>query len=277
MKYQNVIYEKKGRIAHVTINRPRVLNALSFDANSELYEIWTDFMEDDEVWTAILTGEGDRAFCVGSDIKAMAEMTDEQKAMTDLQRDAADSPYQAGGMVHREIWKPIIAAVNGYCLGAGLEIAMASDIVIASENASFGFPEIRNVGSYPGSGGIHFLPRHIPRKLASQLLLTGEPIDTNEAMRLGLINRVVSPNRLIGEAIEMAEKINEHSPVAIRVVKEMLHKSMDLPLEYPDTGRLCAWDLYDTVGIKLHESEDWKSGEGPRAFVEKRKPEWKGQ
>ena len=277
MEYKHILYKKKGRIAHVTINRPKVLNALSFDANSELYDIWTDFMKDDDVWTAILTGAGDRAFCAGSDIKAMAEMSDEQKAMTDLQRDATDSPYQAGGMVHRELWKPIIAAVNGYCLGAGLEIAMAADIVIASENATFGFPEIRNIGSYPGSGGIHYLPRHIPRKIANQMLLTGESIGADEAMQLGLINKVAPPDQLMQEATAMAEKFNEHSPVAIRVIKEMLNKSMDLPLEYPDPGRLCAWDLYDTVGIKLHESEDWKSGEGPRAFVEKRKPEWKGR
>jgi len=276
--YEYALYEKKDRIAFVTINRPRVMNAVSFAANTELFHIWTDFMEDPEVWTAILTGAGDRAFCAGSDIKAMASMTEEQKAMTDLERDANDSLVQAGGMVHRELWKPIIAAVNGYCLGAGLEIAMACDLVIASETASFGMPEIRNVGSYPGSGGIHFLPRHIPRKIATQMLLTGESISAEEALRLGLINKVVPPAQLMPEAIALADRINEHSPVAVRVVKEMITKSLDLPLEYPAKEGQRAWDLYDTVGSKkLRQSEDWKSGEGPRAFVEKRKPVWKGR
>jgi crotonobetainyl-CoA hydratase len=274
--YTYALYEKQGRIAFVTINRPQVMNAVSYAANAELYDIWTDFMEDPEVWTAILTGAGEKAFCAGSDIKAMASLTEEQRAMANSEREASDSPFQEGGMVHREIWKPIIAAVNGYCLGGGLEIAMACDIVIASETARFGVPEIRNVGSYPGSGGIHRLPRNIPLKIAMQMLLTGEHITAEEALRMGLINKVVPPAQVMREAIAMADKINENSPIAARVTKEMVTKSLDLPLEYPDTQGLRAWDLDDRVGAKLRESEDWKSREGPRAFVDKRKPVWKG-
>lgn len=277
MGYRYALYEKKGRIAFVTINRPEVMNAVNYAANAELYDIWTDFIADPGVWTAIVTGAGEKAFCAGSDIKAMASMTEKQRALTNSEREASDSPLQEGGMVHREIWKPIIAAVNGYCLGGGLEIAMACDIVIAAAHARFGVPEIKNTGAYPGSGGIHRLPRHVPRKIALQMLLTGEPITAAEALGLGLINKVVPPARLMQEAVAMADTINEHSPVAVRVIKEMVTRSLDLPLEYPDTQGLRAWDLDDRVGARLRESRDWTSREGPRAFVEKRPPVWTGR
>jgi crotonobetainyl-CoA hydratase len=253
------------------------MNAVSYAANTELYDIWTDFMTDPEIWTAIVTGAGDKAFCAGSDIKAMASMTEAQRALTNFEREASDSPLQEGGLVHREVWKPIIAAVNGYCLGGGLEIAMACDLVIAAEHARFGMPEIKNTGAYPGSGGVHRLPRHIPRKIAIQMLLTGEPITASEALRLGLINKVVPAAHLMRDAVAMADKINEHSPVAVRVIKEMVTKSLDLPLEYPDAEGLRAWDLDDRVGRRLRESSDWTSREGPRAFIEKRKPGWAGR
>ncbi len=270
------LYEKRGRIAFVTINRPAVMNALSYEANAELYDIWTDFAADPDVWCAILTGAGPRAFCAGSDIKAMAARRG-QRELTNVEREAADSPFQEGGLVHREIWKPIIAAVNGYCLGGGLEVAMACDIVIASEAASFGVPEIKNTGGYPGSGGVHRLPRHISRRVAMQMLVTGESITAAEARRLGLVNKVVPPDELMPEAIAMAEKINEKPPIAVRTIKEMVAKSLDVPLEYPDTDGIRAWDLDERVGVKLRQSEDWKSREGPRAFVEKRKPVWRGR
>jgi crotonobetainyl-CoA hydratase len=277
MRYRYALYEKRGRTAFVTINRPDVMNAVNYAANAELYDIWTDVMADPEIWTAILTGAGDRAFCAGSDIKAMASMTEAQRALTNFEREASDSPLQEGGLVHREIWKPIIAAVNGYCLGGGLEIALACDIVIAAEHARFGVPEIKNTGAYPGSGGIHRLPRHVPRKIALQMLLTGEPITAAEALRLGLINKVVPAADLMRHAVAMADKINEHSPMAVRVIKELVTRSLDLPLEYPDTEGVRAWDLDDRVGRRLRQSSDWASREGPRAFVEKRTPLWAGR
>ena len=272
-----VLYEKRGRIAFVTINRPEVMNAVNYAANAELYDIWTDVMADPEIWTAILTGAGDKAFCAGSDIKAMASMTEAQRSLTNFEREASDSPLQEGGLVHREIWKPIIAAVNGYCLGGGLEIAMACDLVIAAEHARFGVPEIKNTGAYPGSGGVHRLPRHMPPKIAIQMLLTGEPITAAEALRLGLINKVVPAAHLMRDAVALADKINEHSPVAVRAIKEMVTRSLDLPLEYPDTEGVRAWHLDDRVGRRLRESSDWTSREGPRAFIEKRTPVWAGR
>lgn len=274
--YKYVLYEKRGRTALVTINRPEVRNALHYAAHEELYDVWTDFLEDREVWTAIVTGAGDKAFCAGADIKHMATVPEKERVSNSV-REASDSRVQFGGMVHREIWKPIIAAVNGYCLGGGLEIAMACDVIVAAAHALFGAPEIKNTGGYPGSGGVHRLPRHVPLKVAMQMLLTGEPITADEAYRWGLVNKVVPSGQLMAEAFALAERMNERPPVAARVIKEMATRSLDLPLEYPDNHGLRAWDLDECVGLKVRESEDWKSREGPRAFVEKRKPVWKGR
>jgi enoyl-CoA hydratase/carnithine racemase len=271
-----IVYEKRGRTALVTINRPEVMNALHYAAHEELYGIWTDFLEDREAWTAIVTGAGDKAFCAGADIKQMAMLPDKER-VSNSAREARDSRIQFGGMVHREIWKPIIAAVNGYCLGGGLEIALTCDLIIAASHAWFGTPEIKNTGGYPGSGGVHRLPRQVPLKIAMQMLLTGEPITADDAYRWGLVNKVVPSSQLMAEAFALADQLNQRPPVAARVIKEMVTRSLDMPLEYPDTQGLRAWDLDGRVGLKLRESDDWKSREGPRAFVEKRKPVWKGR
>ncbi|HAL46139.1 MAG: hypothetical protein FI707_15070 [SAR202 cluster bacterium] len=272
MANQEVIYEKKGRIAFVTINRPERMNAVALSTNAEMYDIWTDFLEDPEVWIGIISGAGGKAFCAGSDIKEMTTRPAGERVSKD-----SDSPHQEGGMAHREIWKPLIAAVNGYCLGGGLEIAMACDIIIASDTSSFGVPEIRNVGGFPGDGGIHRLPRHVPRKIAMEMLLTGTRISAERALRIGLINKIVPPDQVMDEAIAMANTINENSPVAARVSKEIATKTMDLPLEYYESEADKAWDLDRIVGAKLRNSEDSKSREGPRSFVEKRKPVWLGR
>ncbi len=267
MPFQFVNYDKRGHIAYITINRPDVLNALHPTANQELFDIFTDFNEDPEAWTAILTGAGDRSFCVGSDIKWMAAHPGT----------VANFGVQEGGMTHREIWKPIIAAVNGYCLGGGLEIALACDLIIAAEHALFGVPEIRTVGCYPGEGGILRLPRQIPYRVAMDMLLTGRRIPAREALQLGLINQVVPASELMAAATAKAEEINANSPIAVRVSKEIVVRSLDRPLGYPCEHPRTAWDLYDELGPKLKESEDYRSNEGPRAFAEKRKPVWKGR
>jgi len=225
----------------VTLNRPEVLNALHYPANEELYDVWTDFARDPDMRVGILTGIGERSFCAGADLKQIATLPER---VPNSQRIAPNSRIQMGGLVHREIWKPIIAAVNGYCLGGGLELALACDIVVASENARFGQPEIQR-GWHPGSGGTHRLPRQVPLKIAMQMLLTGDHITAEEALRAGLVNKVVPLPELMPET-----------------------------LEHPDDQGLCAWDLEEIVGSKVRGIADWKSKEGARAFVEKRRPAW---
>ena len=191
MSYEFAKYEKRGHIAYVTINRPEVLNSLHAAAGAELSEIWDDFTEDADAWIAILTGEG-RAFCAGNDLKATAAASRGQAAAT--QRNRANTGF--GGITNRfDLFKPVIAAVNGYAMGGGFEMALASDIIIAAEEARFGLPEPR-VGLIAGAGGVHRLPRQIPLKTAMGMMLTAKPIDAQEAYRLGLVNEVVPLEQL---------------------------------------------------------------------------------
>src|SRR5436305_9061141 len=184
MTYQHAIYEKKGHIAYITINRPEVMNALHYATNIELSEIFNDFKQDDEVWVAIITGAGNRAFSAGNDLKATAAATARGEKLPEKR-----VPF--GGITSDfECYKPIIAAVNGVAVGGGFEIALASDIIIAAEHARFGLPEPR-VGLIAGADGVHRLPQQIPLKQAMGMLLTGRQIPAQEAYRLGLVNEVV--------------------------------------------------------------------------------------
>lgn len=269
-----VRYEKVGRTAVVTIDRPEVLNALHAAANEELFDVWSEFAADQEMWTAILTGAGERAFCVGADI---TQLPPPEKRVPSSVREKSDSRTQFGGLVHREIWKPIIAAVRGYCLGGGLELALACDLVIAAEDARFGLPEVRQIGGFPSAGGVHRAPRQLPLKVAMHMLLTGDPITAVEAQRFGLVNNVVRGDELLPEALRLAARINGNAPMGVRVIKEMVTRSLDLPLEYPAAAGEHAWGLEDNIATKLWRSEDWRSREGRRAFLEKRPPVWKGR
>jgi len=191
MAHNYVLYEKKERIAYVTLNRPEVMNALHPPAHEELWEVWCDFRDDPEVWVAILTGAGERAFFAGNDLKYTAEHSGQPRARR------LGPPGGFGGITNRfECFKPIIAAVNGYALGGGFEIALACDIIITAEHARFGLPE-PTVGLNAGAGGIHRLPRQIPLKIAMGMLLTGRHITAEEAYRVGLVNEVVPLNDLI--------------------------------------------------------------------------------
>ena len=185
MSYEFVTYEKRDRIATITLNRPEVMNALHLEAHFELKEIWEDFRDDPEVWVAILTGAGERAFCAGNDLKVTAERT----ASGDDVQGRARPPF---GRITRDFDcpKPMIAAVNGVAVGGGLEMALACDIIVAADHARFGLPEPR-VGLMAGAGGIHRLARQVPFKLAMGLLMTGRLIQADEAYRIGLVNEVV--------------------------------------------------------------------------------------
>lgn len=260
MDYKYVIYEKKGHIAYVTINRPEVMNALHYEANVELREVFNDFKQDDEAWVAILTGAGQKAFSAGNDLKATAATTARGE------RPAFAVPF--GGITSDfECNKPIIAAVNGFALGGGFEMALACDLIIAVEQARFGQPEPR-VGLIAGAGGMHRLPAQIPLKQAMGLLLTGKQITAQEAYRVGLLNEIVPAAELMTAAERWANEIMECSPLCVRLTKEAALAGQSLPIEEAlgqDHARL----------QRLFASQDFV--EGPKAFAEKRKPRWTGR
>jgi enoyl-CoA hydratase/carnithine racemase len=262
MSYRFATYEKRGRIAYITLNRPDVMNALHLEAHLELAEIWEDFRDDPDVWVAILTGAGERAFCAGNDLKVTAQRTADGG---DIQGDARP-PF---GRITRDFDcpKPMIAAVNGVAVGGGLELALACDIIIASDLARFGLPEPR-VGLFAGAGGEHRLARQVPFKLAMGLLLTGRIFGAGEAHRIGLVNEVVPHADLTGAAERWAAEILECSPLSLQLTKEAaldgLQHSVDDALAR-DHDRL----------QRLLASADFV--EGPRAFAEKRRPQWTGR
>jgi enoyl-CoA hydratase/carnithine racemase len=262
VSYEFATYEKRGRIAYVTLNRPEVMNALHLEAHLELKEIWEDFRDDPGLWVAILTGAGERAFSAGNDLKVTAERT---ASGGDVQG-RARPPF---GRITRDFDcpKPMIAAVNGVAVGGGLELALACDVIVAAEHARFGLPEPR-VGLIAGAGGIHRLARQVPFKLAMGLLLTGRLIGADEAYRIGLVNEIVPLAELMPAAERWAEEILECSPLSLRLTKESvfdgLQHSVDeaLDRDYDRRERLVA-------------SADYV--EGPKAFSEKRKPQWTGR
>lgn len=262
MAYEYAIYEKKGRIAYVTINRPEVMNALHAWANQELYEIFCDFRDDPETWVAIVTGAGTRAFSAGNDLKVTAAAD----AGTGKPLPAVRAPF--GGITSRyECYKPIIAAVNGFALGGGCEIVLASDIIVAADHAEFGLPEPR-VGLIAGAGGVHRLPRQIPWHQAMGMLVTGKRISAAEAYRMGLVNEVVPADQLMATAERWANEILECAPINVRASKESAIKGILQPVDEAMAGKYYWVEQFQKSEDKI---------EGPKAFSEKRKPQWKGR
>jgi enoyl-CoA hydratase/carnithine racemase len=258
MQLEFIRYEKRNRIAYVTINRPEVMNALHPPANQELSQVWDDFVADPDAWVAILTGAGERAFSAGNDLKWTAQHG--------LPRMPAKGGF--GGIVARDdIWKPLIAAVNGVALGGGLELALACDLIVAAETARLGLPEPR-VGLMAAAGGVHRLPRQVPLKIALGMMLTGRPVSAAEAARVGLVNEVVSQAGLMAAAERWAGEILECSPLSVQASKQAALQGLAKPV-------LEAMTTHYPLAQKLFTSEDVV--EGPRAFAEKRKPVWKGR
>ncbi|MFQ5401111.1 MAG: enoyl-CoA hydratase/isomerase family protein [Anaerolineae bacterium] len=262
----NIQYEKQGHIAIITLNRPQVMNAINMEMSRELVEAWIDFRDDPELWAAIVTGAGEKAFSAGADLKALGEI---YRTMTPLQRrEQAETQPGLGGLTRNlAVWKPIIAAVNGYCLAGGLELALACDIRLASENAQFGLTETSR-GIIPGAGGTQRLPRLVPLGMALEMIFTAKRIDAQEAYRIGLVNRVVSQAELMPAAVSLAEQICANAPLAVQTAKLAVWQGIDLPLA--DGLR-----LEQALAEPLRQTEDVQ--EGIAAFAEKRKPQFKGK
>jgi E-phenylitaconyl-CoA hydratase len=254
-------YEKDGRIVTIAIRRPEAMNAMDRDTSRELAEALQDFDQDEQLRVALLTGAGDKAFSAGADLKKMYGRAEDGNI-----RELWDTERQWRLGQRLQVWKPIIAAINGYCLAGGLELAMGCDIRIASETASFGCPEVR-WGILHGYGALR-LPKTIPLSAAMELLLTGERITAQEAYRLGIVSRVVPPAELMPTARRLAEKICANGPLAVRVTKELAWRGLEMSL---DEGLR----LYAALGALVRASEDAR--EGPRAFAEKRQPQFKGR
>jgi crotonobetainyl-CoA hydratase len=259
MAYEFITYEKRDRIALLTMNRPEVRNALHPPAHLEMTAAFDDFAADDDCWVAIVTGAGDKAFSAGNDLKYSATHSKEGMQL---------GKGGFGGITSRfDLFKPVIAAVNGLALGGGFEIALACDIIVAAEDARFGLPEPR-VGLAALAGGMQRLPQYIPPKIAMGMMLTGKPISAAEAKQLGLVNEVVPRADLANTAERWANEIVECSPTSVRATKQVAMLSRGMPLEESIQRH------YPLVGEMLR-SEDMM--EGVVAFAEKRKPRWKGK
>src|ERR1700688_4785423 len=259
MELKFIKYEKRGHLAYITLTRPEVMNALHPPCHLEMDQVWDDFAGDREMWVAILTGAGERAFSAGNDLKWTAEHRGERPQM---------SKGGFAGITSRfDLTKPIIAAVNGFALGGGFEIALACDIIIAADHARFGLPEPR-VGLMAGAGGVHRLPRQIPLKIAMGMMLTGKHITAQEAAKWGIANEVVPLKDLIPTAERWAREIMECSPISIQASKQAAMDGLGLSMEDANAKRF-------PLSEKLWHSKD--AIEGPLAFSQKRKPNWTGE
>ena len=259
MEYKNTLYEKSEGIATITINRPPV-NAINEETILEILSELDDAKKDEGIKVIVITGAGDRAFSAGADIKMM-------KGVDPLR---ARELSRLGHRMCDEIEaleKPVIAAINGYALGGGLELAMACDLRIASEKARLGQPEI-NLGVIPGWGGTQRLPRFVGKGVAKEMIFTGKVIGAKDAEQLGLVNRVVPPDQLKSAVKELANEIINKPPVGIKMAKELINSSLETPLA---VGMVHEAECF---GV-LASTEDFK--EGLTAFLEKRKPKFKGK
>jgi E-phenylitaconyl-CoA hydratase len=257
--------EREGPILVITIDRPAARNALDRQSSTELNAAWRELREDGSLRVAVLTGAGDKAFCAGADLK---EIRSWYGSMSPIERrEHAERAPGLGGITRNlDPSKPVIAAINGHCLAGGLELAMACDVRVAAAHASFGLPEVKR-GIMPGAGGTQRLPRMVPMGLALELLLTGDAIDAETALRIGLVNRVVPAEALLDEAKALALRIAKNAPLAVQTARAAALRGAHLPLHE-------GLRLEQMLAEPLRGTDD--AAEGIAAFVEKREPEFKG-
>ncbi len=252
-----ILTETRGKVGLVRLNRPKVLNALNFTLVTELMDALAAFDQDGAVGAMVITGS-ERVFAAGADISEMASAS----AVEILQRNPI-APFDR----IRSIRKPVIAAVSGWCLGGGSELALSCDMIVASESARFGQPEI-NLGIIPGAGGTQRLTRAVGKALAMEMILNNRNLTAEEALRFGLVNRVVPVERYLDEALELAAEIADRAPLAIKMAKEAVNQAFESSLRDGLEDERRAFYF-------LFASQDQK--EGMQAFLEKRKPQWKGK
>lgn len=260
MAYENILYEKKDGVAYVTINRPKAMNALNRATIAEIHSAFKEAKADGEVMGVILTGAGEKAFVAGADIGEIAKLDGPGGV------EFAEAGHAAFKAIE-SLGKPVVAAVNGFALGGGCELAMACTLRVASSNAKFGQPEV-NLGVIPGFAGTQRLPRLVGKGIALELIITGNLIDAGEAHRIGLVNKVVEPGRAVAEAEALMMTILSKGPIAVNRAMVAVYEGMDksfaegCDIEAELFGEVCA-------------SEDMKEGTG--AFLEKRKAEFKNK
>jgi enoyl-CoA hydratase len=260
MTYENIVVETEDRLAVVTVNRPDKMNALNAKTVAELYHAFTELKSDNQVGAVIVTGTGEKAFVAGADIAELAELAPVKGRDTIRKGQALFSLIEGLG-------KPVIAAINGFALGGGCELALAGTIRVASEKAKLGQPEV-NLGLMPGYGGTQRLPRLVGKGKALELILTGKMVDAQEAWRIGLVNQVVPQAELMKSCEEMAKTILSKSPLAIRYCLDVVNQGMESNLE-------AGLEYEATLFAILCASEDMK--EGTAAFLEKRPAKFKGE
>jgi len=260
MSYQNLILNKEGFIATVTVNREKALNALNVDVLKEIHDCFSALSKDTEVRVVIVTGAGDKAFVAGADIASMSQMTPTDAIeFGKLGHAAMDAVDQCA--------KPVIAAVNGFCFGGGMELALSCDFIYASEKAKLGLPEV-NLGLFPGWGGTQRLSRLVGKGRAKEMIFSAKIISVQEAFDAGIVNKICKPEELLNEVKAVAAEICKKSPMAVQLAKKTLSQGFDLPLAQ-------GLDLEKNTFPKCFETEDLK--EGLAAFLEKRPANFNGK
>ncbi len=259
MELKNIKLEKEDRLAIITISRPASLNALNSETLNELGAVLDDVQDDDSIRCVLLTGDGDKAFVAGADIKEMSDLSP-------IQTRTFMKKGQQVLLKLEDLDKPVIAVINGFALGGGLELALSCDILLASERAKLGLPEV-TLGIHPGFGGTQRLPRLVGKARAKELIFTGKMIGPTEAMNMGLLNAVYPPVELMTRAKELAASISKNAPLAIRLAKGAVNRGTEVDL-------ITGLAIEAEAEALAFSTQDAK--EGMNAFIEKRKPDFKG-